>query len=531
MPADIVFLGGVVLTMDSRLPEATAIAVHNRRITFVGNDDDIDGQIGPDTTVIDLDGRTMMPGINDNHCHPMGFGASLGWIDASPSNVRSISEVTALFGEAASRAVPGSWLRGRGYDDTRLDEHRHPTRWDLDGATGDFPALLTRTCGHMSVANTVALNLAGITRDTPDPDGGEIDRDDDGEPTGLLREHAQGRVRHLIPRPTVSDIKQAIVAAGNHFLSMGITSVAEAGISSSDQLQAYQELRKSEELPVRTYLMMMIDDTLEPLAKLGIRTGFGDEWLRIGPAKLLQDGSGGGRTAAMTRHYPDQPDNFGITIHTQEQLDERFAAVAKAGFQGAAHAIGDRAIDMIVSAYERALAKYPQHNARWRIEHCGMMTPRLLARMKQVELLAVPQPAFIHYLGDSYLENFSEDALDLAYPGRSWFDLGITAIGSSDTPVVPADPWMNMRAAVTRLTQDGQLLGPSQGVTVDEALRMFTVHGAIGSFEESIKGSIAPGKLADLIVIDRDPREVDPVDLHTIRTDLTMIDGRIVFEG
>lgn len=530
MPADIVFRGGVVLSMDPHVPEATAVAVRNGRVAVVGSDHEIDRQIGPSTSVVDLEGRTLMPGINDSHCHPMGFGASLGWIDASPTNVRSISEVSALFGRAASRAKPGSWLRGRGYDDTRLHDHRHPTRWDLDATTGDFPALLTRTCGHMSVANSVALDLAGITANTPDPVGGEIDRNDDGEPTGLLREHAQGLVRQLIPRPTVSDIKQAIVAAGNKFLTMGITSVAEAGISSSDQLQAYQELRKSAELPVRTYLMMMIDDTLEPLAKLGIRTGFGDEWLRVGPAKLLQDGSGGGRTAAMTRHYPDQPDNFGITIYTQDELDEKFTVVARAGFQGAAHAIGDKAIDMIITAYERALAQYPQRDARWRIEHCGMMTPRLLARMKQLELLAIPQPAFIYYLGDSYLENFSEDALDLAYPSRSWFDLGITAIGSSDTPVVPADPWMNIRAAVTRLTQDGQMMGPSQGVSIEEALRMFTVHGAIGSFEESIKGSIAPGKLADLIVIDQDPRTIDPAALHTIRTDLTMIDGKIVFE-
>ena len=530
MPADAVFRNGVILTVDGTNPRATAVAIRNGRIMAVGDDTEIDSLINTRTRVIDLAGRTLMPGLNDNHCHPMGYGASLGWIDASPRSAATLEEIQQRYRVAAGTANTGAWLRGSGYDDTRLDVQRHPTRWDLDPVTAGHPAILTRTCGHISVVNSAALELAGVTRDTPNPVGGEIQHDDHGEPTGLLLERAQMLVQNKIPHNTVSDIKRALIASGDKFLSMGITSVAEAGISSSDQLMAYQDLRTSGELPVRTYLMMMIDETLQPLSQLGIRTGFGDEWLRIGPAKLFQDGSGGGRTAAMFRHYPGQPENFGITIQTQEQLDEKFLAAARAGFQGAAHAIGDRAIDMIITAYERALAAYPQRDGRWRIEHCGMMTPRLLARMKQLNLLAVPQPAFVYYLGDSYLRNFSEDALDLAYPARSWFDLGIIAIGSSDTPVIPADPWTNIRAAVTRLTQDGATMGPMQGVTIDEALRMFTLHGAIGSFEEKLKGTITVGKLADLIVIDQDPRSIKAEQLNTIRTDLTMLGGEIVFE-
>ncbi len=530
MPAETVFRNGIVITIDEKQPSASAIAVRNGRIISVGDDQQIADEIGPNTRVIDLDGRTLMPGINDNHCHPMGFGASLGWIDATSKSVSTLSDLLNQFRDETATVERGRWVRGWGYDHTRLDVHRHPTRWELDAVTAGHPALLTRTCGHMSVANSAALELAGITRDTPDPTGGEIDRGEHGEPTGLLREQAQRLVTHQIPEETVDDIQRALVAAGQKFLSMGITSVAEASVSSADQMQAYQNLRTENALPVRSYLMMMINSTLDPLGKLGLRTGFGDEWLRIGPAKVFQDGSGGGRTAAMYRHYPDQPDNFGITIYTQEQLDEKFTAAAKAGFQGAAHAVGEKAIDMIITAYERALTAYPQSDARWRIEHCGMMTPRLLARMRALNLLAIPQPGFVYYLGDSYIENFTEDALDISYPARSWFDLGIIAVGSSDTPVTPADPWINIRAAVTRMTQDGKLMGSGQAVTIDEALRMFTLHGAIGSFEEKIKGSITPGKLADVIVIDRDPRSVDPGDLHTIQNDMTMVDGRIVFE-
>lgn len=531
MAADVVLLNGNVLTMDPARPRAQAVAVWRGRILLVGDNDAVRAEAGPTTRVIDLDGKTVLPGLNDNHCHPMGFGLALEWVDASPAAAGTLAELLERFRDAARKVPPGAWLRGRGYDDTRLDVRRHPTRWDLDQVTGDHPAILTRTCGHMSVVNSKALQLAGITRDTPDPEGGRIVRDEHGEPTGLLQERAQELVRRLIPEPTVEDIKRALVAAGKQFLAMGITSVAEAGISKPEESRAYQELRREQALPVRTYLMMLIDDTLEPMEKLGLRTGLGDEWLRIGPLKLLQDGSGGGRTALMSVPYPGEPDNYGIAVYTQEQLDEAFRRVARLGCQGAAHAIGDRAIDMILTAFERALSAYPQPDPRWRIEHCGILRPDLLERMQRLKVLAVPQPAFIYYLGDSYLRNFTEEQLALSYPCRAWLDRGIVAIGSSDTPVVPAHPWVNIRAAVTRLTQDGQRMGPEQGVTVDEALRMFTINGAYGSFEERIKGSLTPGKLADLIVVDRDPREVEPEELHTIRNELTMIDGKVVYEA
>lgn len=531
MPAEVAFINGNVLTIDPHQPRATAVATLHDRILAVGSDDEVRVEIGKQTQVIDLDGRTVLPGLNDNHGHPMGYGFALGWIDASSSAVRTLAELQKRFRQALESTPANGWLRARGYDDTRLDIGRHPSRWDLDPVSGGRPALLTRTCGHMAVANSKALEIAGIRRETPDPEGGQIVRDEHGEPTGLLLELAQDLVRQHLPPTTTADIKDALARAGQEYLSLGITSVGEAGISHSSELEAYQDLRSNGELPVRTFLMMMIDDTLESLAQLGIRTGFGDEWLRIGPAKLFQDGSGGGRTAAMYRAYPGEPDNFGITIYTQEQLDEAFTRVAAAGFQGTAHAIGDKAIDMIITAYERALAAHPQVDPRWRIEHAGLMTPRLLARMKALNLIAVPQPSFIYFLGDSYIKNFSEDALDLSYPSRSFFDLGIIAIGSSDVPVVPADPWINIRSAVTRLTQDGQVMGPDEGVSVDQALQMFTINGAYGTFEEQVKGSLTPGKLADLIVVDQDPHRIDPDKLHTIKNQLTMIGGRIVYEA
>jgi predicted amidohydrolase YtcJ len=535
MPADLVFVDGPVITVDDARPAATAVAVRGRRIVRVGDRDDVAGEIGPGTRVVELGGRALLPGFNDNHTHPQSFGQTLGQIDASPTAIRTISEIQAAFRAAAAAGpnglgVRGDWLLARGYDDSRLDVRRHPTRHDLDAATGNRPAYLVRTCGHLAVANSAALARAGVGASIPDPPGGKIDRDERGEPTGLLRETAQELVRRLLPDPTIADYVTYLRLAGERFRAYGITSVGEAAIRTSDQFAAYERMAAEGELPVRVFTMMLIDDTLDPLAKLGLRSGFGDAWLRVGPAKLFQDGSGGGRTAAITGEYRNDPGNSGITIYDQAGLDERLGRAHAAGFQLAAHAIGDRAIEMILDAYERALTAAPRPDARPRIEHCGICTPRILDRMRRLGVVAVPQPSFIYYLGDSYVANFTPEQLALSYPGRAWIDRGIVAAGSSDVPVVSCDPFVNLRSAVTRLTQDRQVMGPDQGVTIEEAIRMFTRNGAYASFEEADKGSVTPGKLADLVVLDRDPRRLPPEELNTLRAEMTILDGRIVYE-
>ncbi len=467
MPADIVFVNGIVIPIDPEvaLGAPEAVAVTGNTITAAGSNEDIRAQAGPGTRVVDLGGRSLLPGINDNHTHPMSYGESLGQIDATPDAAARLADIQDSFA-AARRANGigrrGDWLLGRGYDDTRLDIHRHPTRWDLDQVTGDRPTFLVRTCGHLAVANSAALRLAGIDRTTVDPTGGKIDRNEAGEPTGVLRERAMTLVRQHIPAPTKAEIKDHLRAAGARFLRYGITSVGEASIRTSAEFAAYEELARDGELPMRTFTMMLIDDTLDDLAAVGLTTGFGDAWLRIGPAKVFQDGSGGGRTAAMSTDYRNDPGNRGITIYDQEGLDDRFARAHDAGFQLSAHAIGDRAIDMIVTAYERAHARTPRENTRPRIEHCGLCTPELLDRMVALGAVAIPQPAFGYYLGDSYIENFSSEQLALAYPARAWIDRGIVAAGSSDVPVVPCDPWVNIRAAVTRKTAMARRWGPSK---------------------------------------------------------------------
>ncbi|MDQ3778964.1 MAG: amidohydrolase [Chloroflexota bacterium] len=530
MRADLVFLNGPIITVDPDQPTAEGVAILGNRISRVGDAAAIRDEIGPSTTVIDLGGRALLPGFNDNHTHPMAFGQALTTIDARPAAAATLSAVQGLFRQAAAENGDGAWLIGRGYDDTRLDIQRHPTRFELDAVTGGQPALLVRTCGHLAVANSAALTLAGITRDSPDPSGGQFDRDADGELTGLLRETARTAIERHAPVPTRSEIKDHLRAAGARFLQQGITSAGEAAIRTSDELAAYQELAADGELPMRVFTMMLIDDTLDAMESLGLRTGFGNERLRIGPAKLFQDGSGGGRTAAMSVDYHNDPGNRGITIYEQAELNEKFTRAHKAGFQLSAHAIGDRAITMILDAYETALDAEPRPDHRARIEHCGICTPEILDRMARRGIIAVPQPSFIYELGDSYIKNFTEEQLTLAYPGRAWFDRGIVAAGSSDVPVVDCNPLVNLRSAVTRLTLDGQRMGPAQGVTIDEAIQMFTHNGAYASFEEQIKGTITAGKLADLVVLDRDPRTIPAEDLPSLKIDVTVSDGQIVFE-
>ncbi|GBD17893.1 N-substituted formamide deformylase [bacterium HR27] len=531
MAADLILRNATVRTLDPARPLARALSIWCGRILAVGDEQTVLQDASPVTRVLDLAGATVLPAFDDAHCHPIGFGLSLEWVDVSPDVAPTLETLLARLAEATRETPPDRWLLARGYDDSRLDVRRHPTRWELDTVTGDRPTIVIRTCGHMLVANSAALARAGITRQTPDPEGGRIVRDATGEPTGLLQERAQELVRQLIPEPTVADLERALRRAGERFLALGITSVTEAGISRPEELQAYQNLHQRGALPVRARVMLLIDQLLEPAERLGLRSSFGDDWLRIGPFKLFQDGAGGARTAAMSIPYPGEPENYGIAYYTQEQLDEAFRRVARLGCQAAAHAIGDRAIEMVLTAYERALADYPLPDHRWRIEHCGMLRPDLLDRMARLGVVAVPQPGFGYYLGDAYLRNFSDDWLALAYPTRAWLERGIPVAFSSDAPVIPPDPWVGIQAAVLRRTRTGQPFGPAQRVDVLDALRLYTSGGAYAHFEEDRKGRIAPGFLADLVVVDRDPLSVSPEELTMIRTLMTIVDGRLAWEA
>lgn len=529
MSRNYLFINGHVMTGELNQHPATSVAVREGHVVAVGSDSDVKAWGGPSTEVIDLAGRTMAPGFNDSHCHPMFVGFGLQQVNAStPPNV-SIADITRRIAERVRVTPPGMWVMARGYDQARLAENRHPNRYDLDAVAPENPVVVVRACGHIAAVNSRALAIAGITRDTPDPEGGTIDRDEHGEPTGVVREAAQTLVRAKIDEPSTDQIREALILAGKQFLSVGVTSVGEAGIRRAEELQAYQDLSRSGELPVRTYLMMMIDETLEPLRQLGIRTGFGDARLRIGPAKIFLDGSIGGRTARMSQPYENEDDNLGLWMQDPQLMKSKLKAAHKAGFQCCAHAIGDAAIELLIQSFEEALAEAPRPNSRHRIEHSSILRPDLLDRIQRIGAIPVPGTSFLYAFKNAYVQNLGMDRIRYAYAMRTFFERGIIASASTDAPVVSTSAMIGIQTMVTRRSEEGDEIWPEERISVEQAIRAYTYNSAYASFEEKIKGTIEPGKLADLVVLETDLRQVKPQEIGSVAVDLTISDGNIAY--
>ena len=518
--------------MDPAQPTVEAFGVIDERIVATGSITDVEAALPRGYQRLDLSGATCLPGFNEAHNHMINFGIVLGQVNCRYPAVRSIEEIVQRFAERASQTPAGQWIRGRGYDDNVLAEHRHPTRSDLDRASTVHPLVLTHSSGHMLVANSLALQLAGVTRETPDPPGGHIVRDEHGEPTGLLQENAMELVERVIPAPTLDDMVEALRRCNDAYVAAGITSSQDAGSDHPLQVEAYQRAVERGVLKLRTS-MMIRHQLLPHLLGLGIKQGFGDDRLRIGPVKLFADGSLIGRTAAVSRPFLNdpRPDNYGITIWTQEELDELVWQAHAAGFQVATHAIGDRAIEMVLDAYERALARLPRPDHRHRIEHCGVLRPDLIDRIARLGVLVVSQPIFIAEYGDGFIRHLGLERIQLTYPFRILLDAGIRLVFSTDCPVSAYQPLRCIQAAVLERTASGRSYALEEAITVEEALPLYTVNGAYATFEEHRKGTLRPGMLADFVVLERDPRTVDPEELADLRVLRTVIGGKTVYEA
>jgi predicted amidohydrolase YtcJ len=526
---DLLLVNGRLITMDRERPTATALAIRAGRIVAVGDDEEARRAAVSGTEAIDLRGRTATPGLNDAHAHPMAVGFALADLDLGTPPNRSIRDLVALVGQTAKTRLPGAWIVGRGYDQARLEEQRHPTRDDLDGVTPDHPVLLIRACHHIGVANSRALAAVGFTSSTPDPDGGTIDCDEHGEPTGVLRETAFEQVRAAIGEPTEDQIADALVLGGQSFLASGVTSAVEAGIGRPEQLRAYQRLRREHRLPIRSYLMMLIAETLDDLIALGIRTGLGDDWLRIGPAKLFSDGSIGGRTARMRRPYEGEPDNVGLWMMPEDELKAKVRKAHAAGFQVGIHAIGDAAIDLVLDAYEEAMRSDPRPDPRHRIEHCSIVDEATIARIARLGVIPVPGTSFLYHFRDAYTQNLGYDRLCHTYGMASFARHGVIAAASTDAPVVPTSATVGLQTMMTRRDVNGAEVWPEEAVSLDQALRAYTVNGAYASFEEGIKGTLAPGMLGDVTVFEIDLRGVAPAEIGGVQIDYTIAGGTIAY--
>ncbi len=527
--ADLVLLNGIILTVDKDFSRAEAVAIRDGKILGVGENKTIKQFIGRNTKVVDLKGKTVLPGFHDAHCHMYMFGVQLSQVNCRSPPVKSIEEIIVKLREKIEKKPMVRWIVGWGYDDTKLYEKRHPNRWDLDQVSSENPVVLRRTCGHTMVVNSKALELVGYNKNSPQPEGGEIEIDpSSGDLTGILRETAMNPVNDVIRSYTVEETEEAIKLACKQALMEGITSYQEAGLRTIP-IKAYQNLHERGELPIRVY-MMISSDLLEQMIKTGLTTGFGDDWLKIGPIKIMMDGGMGGKTAALYEPYEGTKDNMGIIYMSQQRLDIMVKKAHNAGFQVAIHGIGDRAINIILNSYERAIRDNPREDHRHRIEHCGLSTLSINKRLKELNVLPVGQPPFLYNIGDSFNNNLGPIRIMWTYPFKTWFENDFKPSGSSDRPVVLGAPLLGMWAAVNRETETGVVLACQERVTPEQAVMMYTINAAYACFEEKIKGSIEPGKLADMVVLSNDPTKVSTNTIKDIKVMMTLVNGKIVYE-
>jgi predicted amidohydrolase YtcJ len=526
--ADFVFYGGPVYDPLSGIKEA--VATKGTRILASGPKAEIMALSGPRTRLYDLEGSLLMPGFIDAHLHITGHGTGLSQVNCKYPAVRSIGDVQEAFRERARSTPPGAWVVGRGYDHLKLAEKRHPTRHDLDEVSTQHPIVLTRTCGHICAVNSVAMALAGITAGTPDPTGGKIDRDESGVPNGVLREAAQRLLREL-SAPTHEELVQGTVVASKHLISLGITSVHDAS-GSTPLMRAIVEAVQSGRAKTRIYTMLGSSDPEFQGAYLrsGLRTGFGDDHLRLGPMKLMTDGSSSGPTAATRRPYAIDPSNSGILYFTQDEITEKHTAAHRAGFQVTAHAVGDRAVEMNINGIESAVRAFPRPDPRHRIEHCAMTGQELRSRIKRLGIVPIAQPVFFHEFGDGYVLNYGRERAEEMFTTASFIRERIPFAMSTDCPVTFPDPTLNISVAMTRWTMTGDVVGPQERITLEQALYAYTMGGAYAAFEENVKGSLQPGRLADLVVWTGNPFGAEPDQIREMTSRMTMIDGQVVFE-
>jgi predicted amidohydrolase YtcJ len=528
---DLMLRNANVITLDPDLPRADTIAIRGERILWAGEAGWARAHLPTPEREIDLGGATVAPGFIDAHHHLTLLGHWMSQINCFWPAVRSVTDIVEAVRERAAATPAGDWVEGRGYDDNKLAERRHLTRWDLDPVSPDHPVMIRNASGHMCVVNSVALRLAGIDRHTASPFGGHIDVDADGEPTGLLQEKAQELLTVSYVPTDRDQLRRYLREAGRAYLAAGVTSGHEAGIFTTGEFAAFQEAWAAGELALRTY-MMIRTPFLDSLEQLGMYTGFGDDRLRVGSIKVISDGSLIGRTAAVcTPYHEDDPDDLGLAMFTQEELDDIVWRGHRASWQMAIHAIGDRGIGMCLEAYAKALEKLPRPDHRHRIEHCGVLRPDLIARMASMGVIPVSQPPFIAEFGDGFLHHLGEERCRLTYPLRSLLDAGIPVAGSSDSPVSSYQPLVGIKAAVGELTMSGNPFAPAEALTVDEALAIYTRNAAHAAFDEDRKGTITPGKYADLVVLGRDPHDEPVATLDQIPIVATIQGGAVVHEA
>jgi predicted amidohydrolase YtcJ len=524
---DLVVVNARVLTSDTARPRAEAFAVKNGRFVAVGSTGDVRNLATARTPVVDAQRMTIVPGFIDCHCHPSGVNELYG----VNTNVRTVREIQAAIRTKAESTPPGLWVNGFQFDDTKLD--RPLTRKDLDEATTEHPVSVAHRGGHTTWYNSKALELAGITKETPDPPDGRFFREN-GELTGRVAENARRVFNNVGKRESFTAEerrdrgRKGMAHMSRLFNACGLTSVHNAG-TGPEHILAYEDCRKNGELTHRAYMMIRSEAAFSGFKAANLYTGFGDEWIRVGGVKFVADGSASERTMRMSTPYVGTSD-YGILTMTQDQIYEAVDDAHSHNFQVGIHANGDVTIDYVLNAYERALGKWPDPNRRHRIEHCTLVNPDLIRRIKADGVIPTPFWTYVYYHGEKWSQ-YGDEKVRWMFAHKSFLDAGIRVPGASDYNPGPFEPLMAIQSMVTRKDYKGRVWGANQRVTVDEALAIATINGAYASFEENLKGSITAGKLADFVVLERDPHDVNPDEIMNIKVNRTVVGGRTVHGG
>ncbi|MFN3447315.1 MAG: amidohydrolase [Roseococcus sp.] len=533
MAAEIILTGGAVFR-GLAAGMAQALAIAGGRVIAAGTDEEIESLAGPGTRRVALDGRMAIPAFHEAHMHLLPFGLGLAMVNLRAEEVRSLEEMRRRLRAAAERTPRGEWVLGRGYDHAALDIARHPTVAELDAAVPDHPLFIMRSCGHMGVANSAALRAAGIGHNTPDPEGGVIERRD-GALTGLIQERALTLIKAAIPAPDTARMVEAIEAAGRRLAALGFASATDMNVGmTADMAEVAAYARAAEEGRCLQRMWLVLAGNPEGIAAEAWAAGMrpwrpGDDLdalLRWGAVKVFADGSAGGLTAAFFDPYL-AGNTTGVLTFPTETMHALLAAYHAQGWQLDIHAIGDAAIEQVLSGME-ALGATPER--RHRIEHCGFVTPAQRRRMLARGILPVPQPVFMYEFGDLYRRNLGPARADRAYPMKTWLEEGHHPSASSDCPVSTVDPFANLFAMLTRRTNRGTVMGPEERLSLAEALHCYTWGGAYSSFAETRRGALAPGMDADIAVLSRDLTTLAPEEILSVQADLTLRGGLPIFD-
>jgi len=510
--SDLILVNANVITVDPALPKARLIRISKGRIASVSADGTCGKSKSSKATIIDCREKTVVPGFIDTHCHLVSYGNSFATLDMGPRNVSSISDIQNTVREAARELPPGTWIKGRGYNEFYLAEKRHPTRWDLDAASSVHPVRITHRSGHAHLLNSLALQLVGISEETGDPPGGLIDRDiSTGEPTGLLYGMGETLARFM-PSTQPDQADQGIQLAGHALSALGITSVHDVSSrNDAARLDLVCDWKKRGLLPQRV-IMALGWEAFKNHPGCGQTAFKRDDYVRIEGVKIVIHEITGQLTPG------------------QAELNEMVLRLHRSGFQAVLHAIEENTIASACTAIEHALEASPRADHRHRIEHCSVCPPALAERLASAGIMVVTQPAFVYYNGERYLRTVPKEDLAHLYPVATLMRHGVRVAGSSDFPVVPPNPLIGIYSAVSRRSEKGERILPEERITPLEALGLFTDDAARATRTETTRGSIRPGKLADLAILSGDPTRLPEEAIKDIRVDMTIIDGQVVWE-